>query len=139
MRFAFEIFAAGNAPPDAVWEVVGNPRRLPEWTDADRVIRVEPEPMEVGAIIATEDRGRVLTWKVVTFGNRTLEAVTDVPRGRLGLGVRVVRDGAGSRIVLAGVLRSSRNPLRAGLVDVPALRRRFDRWSRAALDVACAD
>ena len=134
----FEVFAASNLPPDEVWAVVGNPRRLPEWTDADRVERVEPEPVDVGSVIVTRDGDRALHWEVVTYANRTIEVVADTPRGRLGLGARVVRDGTGSRIVLAGVLGPSGSAVAARIFHVPALRRRFDRWSQAALELARA-
>lgn len=133
-----ELFAVGVAPPEDVWSVVGDVRRLPAWTDADAVERVEPDPVVAGTELVVVDRGRARMWRVITAGPRVLEVTTDTPRGPVGLGVRVARERAGSRLVLAGVLHpaSTGQAVRARVLDAPALRRRFDRWTRAALDLA---
>lgn len=135
-----ELFATGNAPPEDTWAVVGDPRRLPEWTDAERVERIEPEPATVGTEIVVAEDGRTRLWRVVTVEPRLLEVSTQTARGPLDIGVRVVRERSGSRLVLAGAYRPAGFPqrLRARVVDAPALRRRFDRWSQSALRLAAA-
>lgn len=138
MAVHVELFAVGAAPPEDVWAVVGDVRRLPAWTDADEVERVEPDPVVAGTELVVVDRGRSRLWRVITVGPRVLEVTTDTPRGPIGLGVRVARERSGSRLVLAGVLHPSnaRQTLRARVLDAPALRRRFDRWTATALDLA---
>ncbi len=131
-----ELFAVGGASPESVWELVSDPWRVAEWTDADRVEAVEPAPLREGTVISIHHRGRTIDWRVVTLADRTIEVVADTPRGRLGLGVGVIAQQTGTRLVLVGVLRPSGSPLRARLVDIPRLRRRFDRWSRSALQLA---
>ncbi len=44
-----ELYATGAVPPEDVWAVVGDVRRLPEWTDAERVEQAPPPPADVGA------------------------------------------------------------------------------------------
>lgn len=133
-----ELFAVGTPPPEDVWAVVGDVRRLPAWTDADEVERVEPDPVVAGTEVVVVDGGRSRLWRVITVGPRVLEVTTDTPRGAVGLGVRVVRERTGSRLVLAAALHptGTGQTLRARLLDAPALRRRFDRWTRSALELA---
>lgn len=135
-----ELFAAGSVPPEDVWAVVGDVGRLPEWTDADWVEPVPERPVAVGTelLVLVDRQERV--WRVITAEQRVLELEADTPRGAVSMGVRVVRERAGSRIVLAGALHPTGTAaiLRARLVDAPALRRRFDRWTRRALDLAAA-
>lgn len=133
----WELFATGTASPEDTWALVSDLSRLPEWTDADAV---EPPlgPLEVGAEFFVSVAGRRLLWRLTTVEPRLLEATTDVPRGRLGIGVRVAADPRGTRLVLAGGLDGDGAAARwrARLVDVPAMRRRFDRWTAAALQRA---
>lgn len=133
MTIRFEVFAAGTAAPGEVWALVGDPARLPEWTDADAV-EVEG-PLAPGATVVTRDRGRRLAWTVSTLEPRLLELATDLPDGRLGIGVRVLRDPLGSRVVLAGGLDPATRRARWSfrLLGAPSLRRRFDRWSQRAV------
>lgn len=140
MSVRVEIFATGGAPPEDTWAIVGDLRRVPEWTDADRVERLGPEPVEVGTQMVVVMDGHSRLWRVVTVQPRLLEVRTDTARGTLEIGVRVIRERAGSRLVLAGVYRpgSRAQSLRARAVDAPALRRRFDRWTHAALELASA-
>lgn len=138
MAVHVELFAVGAVPPEDVWAVVGDVRRLPAWTDADEVERVEPDPVVAGTELVVVDRGGSRLWRVLTAGPRLLEVTTDTPLGPVGLGVRVARERSGSRLVLAGAFHppSARQTLRVRVLDAPALRRRFDRWTRTALDLA---
>ncbi|HVM00391.1 MAG TPA: SRPBCC family protein [Egibacteraceae bacterium] len=140
MVVRLELYATGGAPPEDTWAVVSDLRRLPEWTDAEEVERVEPEPVAPGTefVVVRGDDRRL--WRVMTAEPRLLEVTTQTPRGPLAIGVRVVRDPYGSRLVLAGAYDPPcrRDALRVRAIDAPALRRRFDRWSRAALRLAAA-
>lgn len=140
MTVRVELYAVGNAPPEDLWAVVGDLRRLPEWTDADSVERIEPEPVEVGTEVVVVSGGAPQTWQVMTAEPRVLEVRTDTPRGPVAFGVRVARERSGSRVVLAGALHPAgfAGTLRARALHAPALRRRFDRWTRRALDLAAA-
>ena len=94
-----------------------------------------PEPpLEVGARFRTRDGERHLDWVVITVGERLIEAKTDgCEVGRLGFGVRVTADPAGSRLVMAGMLDPAHGRLRARTVDLPSLRRRCERWMDVAV------
>lgn len=129
----FELFASVPCPPEQLWELVGDPDRLPEWTDAEELtLRPEP-PLAVGSRFTTVDGHHRLAWVVITCEDHLWEAKTDDSAcGRLGVGVRVAPDPHGSRLVLAGMLEPAGSMLRARLVDVPRLRTRLDRWSAAA-------
>lgn len=132
----FELFSSVPCPPGPLWDLVGDPDRLWEWTDVDQlVLRPEP-PVKVGSRFATVDAGRQLSWVVITCDDHLWEAKTDDSAcGRLGIGVRVAPDTHGSRLVLAGMLEPTGTMLRARLVEVPRLRARLDRWSAAATRV----
>lgn len=135
MRTRFEMFATAAVATDAVWAVVGDPWRLPDWTDVESVAHVRPEPPQVGTEIETVEAGTMRTWRIVTFEPRLLEMTTTTERGGLSIGCRVVRDArGGSRIILAAGLE--RGGLRTRLLDVPSLRRRMDRMAHDALRVA---
>lgn len=140
MAVRVELFATGAVPPEDLWAVVGDVRRLPEWTDADRVERVEPDPVEVGTELEVVVAGHSRVWRVLTADTRVLEATSTAPRGPVGLGVRVVRERSGSRLVLAATFppMGGLSALRVRVVDAPRLRRRFDRWTRVALELAAA-
>ncbi|MDQ3708679.1 MAG: hypothetical protein M3387_05145 [Actinomycetota bacterium] len=116
--------------------MVGDPWRLAEWTDAERVDRVEPAPVAVGTRITTSQDGGERVWLVITVEPRLLEMTAKTNRGTLGVGIRVVRDPLGSRLIMAAQLAAS--GLRAQMVDGPALRRSLDRWCSAAVRVARA-
>jgi hypothetical protein len=133
----FEFFASVPCPPDQLWKVVGDPDRLPEWTDAEELpVRAEP-PVEVGSRFTTVDRQQSLEWVVITCDDHLWEAKTDDSDcGRLGIGVRVAPDVHGSRLVLAGMLEPAGSMWRARLVDVPRLRTRLDRWAGRATRLA---
>lgn len=137
MTARVEVFATGAADPARVWEVVGDLRRLMDWTDAEYV--EASNDIQPGTEFVTIDHGRRLRWRVVTFEPGLIEAVSDLPLGRLGVGARVTRDPAGTRVVLAGAIDSARGRLRARVLHAPALRRRFDRWCRAALRAASGE
>ncbi len=134
MTVRFEIYAAGAATPERLWDLVGDLRRLPEWTDADAV-----ELPDSGTVI-TRDGGRRLEWTVSTPSAQLIELTTTLPGGQLGIGARVLRDPLGSRIILAAAFdpasRGSR--WRFLLLGGRMLRRRFDRWSARALALAAA-
>jgi len=130
---SLEQYAVASAPPEEIWGLVGDPRRLPEWTDATSVEL--SAAVAVGTVLTTRDGKRVLEWRITTAEQRLLEAVTTLPRGELGIGVRVVRDPNGSRLILAaGFTPGDRfSDLGWLLLGGPAVRRRFERWTRAAL------
>lgn len=133
----FEMFSVGLLPPDELWALVGDPARVAEWTDAEEVRSVPEPPLTVGSRFTTVDGERQLDWVVITVGPRLLEVKTDgCAAGRFGVGVRVVPDPAGCRLIMAGMLDPSAGKLRARAVDLPALRRRCERWSDRALTVA---
>lgn len=140
MTVRFELFAAGPARPEDVWALVGDLCRLPEWTDAERVEVHGDRPDEAGGEVTTAEGDRRLDWTVTTRQRRLVELSTTMPRGRLGLGARVLPDPLGSRVVLACAFdadtRASR--FRFWLIDGPALRRRFDRWASSAVRVTPA-
>lgn len=135
MTIRFDMFATGSVSTDALWAVVGDPWRLPHWTDVESVAAVEPDPPRLGTRIETVEAGTMRVWQITTWEPRLLEMTTTTERGEIGIGCRVVRDArGGSRLILAaGVERSG---LRARLFDVPSLRRRMDRWAHNALRVA---
>lgn len=135
MTVRFEVYALGRGDPDEVWDLVSDLRRLPEWTDADRVEDLAPGPVAVGTTFATRVAGRRLDWRIRTLDRRLIEAATFLPAGVMGIGVRVLADAAGSRMVLAGAFAPAdrRSALRFSLLGGPDLRRRFDRWSPRAL------
>lgn len=130
---SLELYAVGGAPPDQLWALVGDPTRLPEWTDATSV--EVSGPVAVGTTLTTRDAERILEWRITTAEQRLLEVVTTLPRGELGIGVRVARDPYGSRLILAAGFTPADRVADLGwfLRGAPALRRRFDRWTRAAL------
>lgn len=138
MAVHFELYATGDAAPEDTWAVVGNPRRLPEWTGIDRVDRVEPEPVRLGTQVGVVADGRRWLWRIVTAQDRLLEATTETSHGRLTIGLRVARDPRGSRLVVAGAYEPAGRvaAARVRLLAIPALRRRFDRWTHTALRVA---
>lgn len=138
MAVRVELYATGSAPPEDLWAVVGDLRRLPEWTDAIGIEHIAPMPVEVGTEIVVREGGHSRVWLVRTVEPRMLEVTTETSRGLVGLGVRVVRERSGSRLVLAGALHPSgmTATVRARVLDAPALRRRFDRWIRTALALA---
>lgn len=138
MRTAFELYATGEVSPDAVWRAVGDPWNLPAWTDADGVLDVAPEPVAAGTEILVAAEGNEYRWRVRTAEPRLLEASTTTDDGEIGVGVRVVGDPRGCRVILAGAIDHPRGwrGWKARLVDAPAWRRRFDRWSKAALQAA---
>lgn len=133
----FELFAAAPVDPARLWALVGDLARLPEWTDAD-AIEGAPDVPAIGDRFTTLDGDRLLRWVVITSQPRLLEAKTDTACGRLGVGVSVAADPAGSRLVLAGLLDASVPAWRARLLEVPRLRRRFDAWSARAVRAATA-
>jgi hypothetical protein len=126
----FELFTAIPVAPDVLWTLVGDLRRVPEWTDADRVIGAPEPPLEVGARFTSVDAGRELRWVVITSAERLWEVKTDDgPCGRFGVGLRVAPDPIGSRLILAGLLDPAGSRLRARMQHLPALRARMERWA----------
>ena len=141
MTVRFEMFATGGASTDTLWSVVGDPWRLPEWTDVESVANVTPDPPQVGTTVETVEAGTTRMWEIFTLSSRLIEMRTQTERGGIAVGFRVVRDArGGSRLVLAAGLEPSgvAGTVRARLLDVPALQRRMDRWAANALRVAAA-
>lgn len=138
MTIRFELFAAGPARPEDVWALVGDLHRLPEWTDAERVQVHGDRPDEAGGAVSTAQGARRVDWTVVTRERRLVELSTTLPQGRLGLGVRVLPDPLGSRVVLACAFHPATRTagVRFRLLGAPDLRRRFDRWASSAVRVA---
>jgi hypothetical protein len=134
----FEMFSAGMLSPDDLWELVGDLSRVAEWTDADDVLDAPARrPYAVGDRFATTDGGRRLDWVVITSEDRLLEVKTDgCDAGRFGVGVRVVSDPIGARLILAGMLDPVGGRIRARSLEVPSLRRRCERWVHTALALA---
>lgn len=135
LSLTFELFATGAMSPDALWAVVGDPGRLPEWTDAEAV-RGPGRPLEEGDEVGVTVGGTPMTWTVVTVGERIWEAQAATSAGVLGLGARVVGDASGSRLILAGSLEPSGSALVARLLTLPRLRSRCDHWTADALRLA---
>jgi hypothetical protein len=133
-----EVFAAAPAPPAALWALVGDLSRLPEWTDAEAVARVPTAPA-VGDAFTTRVEGTALSWTVITVDQWLLEAKADTACGRVGIGVRAAPDPGGSRLILAGMLKPAVGALRARALEVPRLRRRFDAWSARAVRVVTGE
>ena len=131
----FELFAQTSIPPDRLWRVVGDPWRLPEWTDAQEVVVLE-EPIAEGGIVRVRVGEVWQEWALLTVGTRIWEARTQTRGGTLGIGARVAPDPRGSRLVLAGALEPARGTVRARVLTVPRLRSRFDHWTRAVLAIA---
>ena len=139
MSVRFEMFHTGSVSSDALWAVVGDLWRLPEWTDVESVADVRPEPVTVGTEVETVEAGTTRLWRITTWEGRLYEMRTDTERGEVGFGCRVVRDNrGGSRIVLAAGLEAPgfAGALRARVLDGPSLRRRMDEWARDAVRVA---
>ena len=139
MTVRFEMFATGQVSTDALWDVVGDPWRLAEWTDVESVAHVRGEPVRVGTTVETVEAGTMRVWEVVTLESRLIEMRTSTERGGVAVGFRVVRDArGGSRLVLAAGLdpAGAGGRVRARLFDGPALQRRMDRWSANAFRVA---
>lgn len=133
----FEMFTTARCSPDVLWALVGDLRRIPEWTEADAVLAAPEPPVEVGARFTTQAGEQRLEWVVITAAERLIEVKTDdLPAGRFGVGVRVAPDPLGSRLILAGMLDPARGRLRARVLDLPALRSRMDRWSDVAVRAA---
>ena len=140
MSLDAEQYAEYLVPADALWEVVGDPRRLPEWTGLSAPLRISAgsgpdEPLgawEADVLARVHDGEAVRQLRVITARRGVVEVTTDTGCGRVGIGVRVVgeanRPGT-SRLVVAGQLDPSRGALRARTLDLPRLRRRFDAWA----------
>jgi hypothetical protein len=139
MTLRFEMFAAGPVKPEDLWAVVGDPRRLSEWTDAERVEHAPEPPLTTGTAFATVDGRRRLEWRLITVEQRLIEAVSQTPIGQVAVGARVVREPGGARLILAAAIDPAGSRLRARLLHMPALRGRMDRWVHRALGVATSD
>ena len=141
MTVRFEMFQSGAVSSDALWAVVGDLWRLPDWTDVESVADIRGEPVGVGTEVETVESGTTRLWRVTTWEARLYEMRTQTERGEVGFGCRVVRDNrGGSRIILAAGLEATgfAAGLRARLFDGPSLRRRMEEWAHAALRVAAA-
>lgn len=129
----FEVYADSVRSADVVWAKVANPRRWPDWGDAEEIRAVEPEPLVEGGCVRARDGSTERTWRVVTFSpaERVLEVVAKLPRARLGIGARVRPLERGCRVVLACVYSTDdwRASLGYRLGGRAALRARFDRWA----------
>lgn len=139
MDIRFEMFQSGSVSSDALWAVVGDLWRLPEWTDVESVADISSETPGVGTEVETVEAGTTRLWRITTWESRLYEMETQTERGAVGFGCRVVRDNrGGSRIILAAGLEAPTvwTKLRARLLDGPSLRRRMDEWARDAVRVA---
>lgn len=141
MTIRTEMYAPTPATADSMWAVVGDPRQFATWTGADRVEGVSPEPVERGTEIVTVERGGgVRTWRVTSVNERIreMELTADLPEGQLRVGFRVVPQQPGCRLVIAAALEPVKKvgAMRARLVELPALRKRLDRWTERAVKAA---
>lgn len=137
MSVRYELFATGSASPDDLWALVGTPSRLPEWTDV-RQVEVGATPVEAGTPVTVTENGQTLRFTITTLEDRLIEGIAETDRGRFGIGIRVVRDPLGSRLILAGFHEpeGTLDAWRIRLGTAPAVRRRFDAWAERALAVA---
>lgn len=140
MSLDVEQYAEYLVPADALWEVVGDPRRLPEWTGLSVPLRISADPAPEEPLDAwrsdvlarVRDGEAVRQLRIITARRGVVEVTTDAECGRVGIGVRVVGDPnrpGTSRLVVAGQLEPTRSALRARTFDLPRLRRRFDAWA----------
>lgn len=127
MTRTVEQYAEFAVEPDLLWAVVSEPSRLPEWTGASAL---DPPPRwEVGRRVRITER--VATdWEVLSAEPRIVEVRGATPCGTVGIGVRVIGGRAGSptRVVFVARLEDATG-FRARFRDLPAMRRRFDRWA----------
>lgn len=146
MALTVEQYAEYLAPAGVLWSIIGDPHRLPAWTDASRVEFAshagKVSQWFEGLNVTVHGRSST-TWRVISAGQRVVEVSGMTSCGQLGLGARVIEipsshgpPGAqgrfqGARLVLVARLEPSRSVLRARVLDLPAIRRRFDRWSTA--------
>ena len=167
-----EQYAEFVAPATRLWSIIAVPGRLPEWTGARRVEVLGPGPDALpdaaaspaadvtwspGLRVVIHERDTT-TWRVISLGQRVVEASAATPCGQLGIGVRVIElrttdparpaaaaDAAagaepagnrppGSRVVFVARLEPAGSTVRARVRDVPAIRRRFDRWTAGLRD-----
>lgn len=140
MSLDVEQYAEYLVPAEALWEVVGDPRRLPEWTGLSAPLRISADaapdaPLDAwqpDVVARVRDDQAERQVRVVTARRGVVEVTTDAECGRVGIGVRVVgeanRPGT-SRLVVVGRLDPTRSAVRARALDLPRLRRRFDAWA----------
>lgn len=140
MSLDVEQYAEYLLPADALWGVVGDPRRLPEWTGLSAPLRISAGPgpdepldaWESDVLARVRDGEAVRQLRIITARRGVVEVTTDAECGRVGIGVRVIgeanRPGT-SRLVVAGQLQPARGAFRARTLDLPRLRRRFDAWA----------
>ena len=134
MPMSVERFAATSSGAEALWAVVGDPARIPEWTDADRVEVIGD--VQAGARVAIVMGERRTDWRLLTFTDRTWEIERQGRLGWVGLGARVVDEGERARLVLVGSLDPSASRWRARVVELPRMGAMLDRWATAAVDLA---
>ena len=136
-------YAEFVASADQLWSIIGEPRRLPEWTDVVSVRNADAlDGWEAATTVTVREREET-TWQVISLGQRVVEVSGATSCGQLGIGVRVIAlrapdagtTGPGCRVVFVGRLEPSGSEIRARLRDLPALRRRFDRWAKTLRDV----
>ena len=134
MPMSVERFAASVAGADALWAVVGDPVRIPEWTDADSVdVLGEAAP---GTRVAIRLGERRTDWRLLTVGDRAWEIERHGRVGWIGLGAKVVDEGERARLVLVGSLEPAGSRWRARVVELPRIGAMLDRWACAAVDLA---
>jgi hypothetical protein len=126
-------YAEFVVPPETLWAIVGDPRRLHEWTGATVVD--PPTEWAADTSVTVRDGGTrddsERVWQVISVGQRVVEVHSETACGQLGIGVRVIGAPPGSRVVFVALLEPNGGALRARLRDAPALRRRFDGWAAA--------
>ena len=92
-----------DAPPDAVWAVVGDPRRTGEWSpECRRVVVLGRGPLRAGSLLVGVNRRRAVVWAT------TSRIDTHDPGREIAWAVResatrwsylVEPDGVGTRLV----------------------------------------
>jgi carbon monoxide dehydrogenase subunit G len=92
------------APPDAVWRVLADVERWPEWTPSMRSVKLEGgRPLSVGARAKLAVAGALIstTWEVTSLGaGRSFIWESAQPGMRTIAGHYIERTDAGSRVRL---------------------------------------
>ena len=122
-RNAFSVAVNIDAPPDAVFAVLCDVERWPEWTPTmTSVQRLDPGPFGVGSSAQIrQPKLRPAVWKVTELEAQNFTWVARTPGLRMKAGHRVERQGAGSRVQLSfelsGLMARVASRLYGGLIE----------------------
>jgi len=112
-----------NAPPDAVWVVMIDVERWPEWTESEKSVeRLEQGPFELGSTAKLRIRRAPVAgvWKVTEFTEGRSFAWENDSGGVHGMATHLVEpDGDGSKVTLtvtlSGLVATLLTPILAGV------------------------